>query len=560
MKIGIYGHGLVGKATALLTEGITEMTTYCYDIEPERCLPESTTLKEIADSDLVFICLPTPIKFSGACHTEIVEEAVQLLRNEKSDAHIVIRSTVVPGTCHRLGCHHMPNFTTGEGWKTETQQQENWVIGVNQNVKNVEQFKTMIGELLTQSKANENIANDEKEFMSLEEAEIVKYTRNAFLATKISFFNEIKNYCERVGADYQTVSRVVTQDPRIGTSHSQVPGPDGKMGFAGRGLMKDLMALCISMESVGNAPLVLRPVLGRNARKDRPNENWNKPIKTVPITSEALDRLTISQLRNICEQRKIDTGNCVEKIELREKIIDHDAKLRQEQQEMENLEKERQEQQRQMPSQMPQGRQGHMYNQTQPSFQDQLNTIRARQAQMQGGGGGAGAGAGAGVTFPGQGRPAFPIPGQAPGAFPQAPGAFPQAQTQGAFPQAQTQGALPQAPGAFPQAQGQGAFPQGQAQGAFPQAQGAPQAQTQGAFPTQYPHQFGMGQYGTGYPPPAGGGPVQMNIPQPTQTAPPPQRPGPMSVQNGSRSLNPPQSSQNNGTTIGFNGGVQSSF
>jgi UDPglucose 6-dehydrogenase len=500
MKIGIYGNGVVGKSTALLSQGIDDITTYCYDILPERCIPDTTSLKEIADSDIVFICLPTPIKFSGACHTDIVEEAVKLLRSENSQAHFVIRSTVIPGTCKGLGCHHMPNFVTAENGEQETSNLDNWIIGVNSDLPddNNDAFKSVMEKLLNQAKLHNNITSDTTEYVSLETAEIVKYTRNAFFATKIGFFNEIKSYCDRVGVNYQDVSRLVTQDTRIGATHSQVPGPDGKAGFAGKGLMKDLMAFCISMESVGNSPLILRPVLGRNARRDRPNENWSSPIKTVPINKGALDRLTISQLRNICEQRKINTDNCVEKIELREKIIDQDTKLRQAQQERERLEKEGQKQTAQVQppdlpqqpvpqgrqghmynQQMAQGRQGHMYNQQPSSFQEQLNAIRARQSQSQ---------------IPGQGH------GQIPG---------------------------------------------------------------QGQFPSQYPHQFGFGQYGTGFPPQTGGGPVQMNIPHPSpqQMAPLAQHPGPMSVQNGSRSLYPPQSNVNSGaSSVGFNGGIQSSF
>ena len=62
----------------------TSIETFCYDIDQTKCIPPSTTLKEIAETDIIFICLATPMKFNGACHTDLVEEAIKHLRNENS--------------------------------------------------------------------------------------------------------------------------------------------------------------------------------------------------------------------------------------------------------------------------------------------------------------------------------------------------------------------------------------------------------------------------------------------------------------------------------------------
>ena len=72
---------------------------------------------------------------------------------------------------------------------------------------------------------------------------IAKLFRNAFLATKVTFFNQVYDYCEEHKLDYNTVNSLVAVDKRIGHSHTGVPGNDGLQGFGGRCLPKDCEAL-----------------------------------------------------------------------------------------------------------------------------------------------------------------------------------------------------------------------------------------------------------------------------------------------------------------------------
>jgi UDPglucose 6-dehydrogenase len=72
---------------------------------------------------------------------------------------------------------------------------------------------------------------------------IAKLFRNAFLATKVTFFNQIYDYCKEHGLDYNTVNSLIAVDKRIGHSHTAVPGDDGVQGFGGRCLPKDVEAL-----------------------------------------------------------------------------------------------------------------------------------------------------------------------------------------------------------------------------------------------------------------------------------------------------------------------------
>ena len=74
---------------------------------------------------------------------------------------------------------------------------------------------------------------------------MVKYITNAFLATKVSFSNEMYELCKKLEIDYDKVIEYSKQDVRLGNSHWQVPGPDGDFGFGGHCLPKDLNALIL---------------------------------------------------------------------------------------------------------------------------------------------------------------------------------------------------------------------------------------------------------------------------------------------------------------------------
>jgi UDPglucose 6-dehydrogenase len=96
----------------------------------------------------------------------------------------------------------------------------------------------------------------------LHTAEMIKYTANAFLATKISFANEIAAICERVGADVKAVVAGAGADKRIGSAFL---GPG--LGFGGSCLPKDVNALRRIAEDAAVEPLLLDAVLGVNARQ-----------------------------------------------------------------------------------------------------------------------------------------------------------------------------------------------------------------------------------------------------------------------------------------------------
>jgi len=106
-------------------------------------------------------------------------------------------------------------------------------------------------------------------------AEMVKYTTNTFLSTKVAFANELFQACEALGIDYDKVIEYARYDDRLGTSHWGVPGPDGRFGFGGSCFPKDTNALIARMKELGVKPTVLSAAWEKNLEV-RPEQDWKK--------------------------------------------------------------------------------------------------------------------------------------------------------------------------------------------------------------------------------------------------------------------------------------------
>ena len=102
---------------------------------------------------------------------------------------------------------------------------------------------------------------------------MIKYFTNTFLATKVSFANEMYNLCKKLGLDYDKVVEYSTYDKRLGSSHFNVPGHDNDFGFGGHCLPKDLEALIFLTKKFNTVNNVLCSVKKTND-KLRKNRDW----------------------------------------------------------------------------------------------------------------------------------------------------------------------------------------------------------------------------------------------------------------------------------------------
>jgi UDPglucose 6-dehydrogenase len=276
--IGIIGNGFVGSAVA---HGFSEKNPLIYDINPEA---STHSFDEVSNCKHLFICLPTPMvsQFGGEANTSIVEECLQELDNNAKQV-IILKSTVPVGTTKRLANKyritnlvHCPEFLTAANAKYDFVNADRTVIGSPYfRDGKVEKYSEMAKELF-----EEVFPEIPVHTMSSCESELVKYTANCFLATKVGFFNMIYMLGEKMNLDYTRVLEGVLSDPRIGESHTKVPGPDGDFGFGGTCFPKDINALIKTLEKNGISPNILESVWEDNMNY-RSNWDWAKNESAV---------------------------------------------------------------------------------------------------------------------------------------------------------------------------------------------------------------------------------------------------------------------------------------
>ena len=277
MKIGIVGQGYVGTAIKVGFESYYDLETYDkFSTDKSTCNLSDL----VAECDVIFVCVPTPMNKDGSCHTDIVEEVVSeineiVLETESYPYHIkpivVIKSTVPPGTTDRL---HNKSRGLDIIFNPEFLSEANFI----------EDFKNQTRVILGGTRKGTNLLRQvySKVFPTAHiiktgsiTAEMVKYMTNAYLATKVSFSNEIKQICDKLDIDYDKVIEYATLDERLGKTHLGVPGPDGDLGFGGHCLPKDINALISVAHEFGIVPEVLEAVVETND-KVRKNRDWEK--------------------------------------------------------------------------------------------------------------------------------------------------------------------------------------------------------------------------------------------------------------------------------------------
>ena len=106
-------------------------------------------------------------------------------------------------------------------------------------------------------------------------AEMIKYMNNCFFATKVSFLNEMYQIADACGVDWDMAIEGFVRDGRIGYSHMNVPGPDGKFGFGGSCFPKDIQAMINFAESLDVNPTTMKGAWEKNLDV-RPEEDWKE--------------------------------------------------------------------------------------------------------------------------------------------------------------------------------------------------------------------------------------------------------------------------------------------
>ena len=239
ISVGIIGAGFVGKI----------MKDYYKEAKQYDIVGEHDPLEEVLTQDVIFLAF----NLKDNCRSEESYNAIADYARQAPDNRIfIVKSTFIPHTTDRLQAEfpqhifvYNPEFLTeATAWHDFTKP---WcqILGCPQ------QSLKIVHDILFPILPDAPV----KRVMSPLDAEVLKHATNSYYSTKVIFFNELYDACEKIGADYETVRDILVQDNRIGDSHSVIKH-NGYRGFGGKCLVKDTEAF----EEVSESPLLAKVI------------------------------------------------------------------------------------------------------------------------------------------------------------------------------------------------------------------------------------------------------------------------------------------------------------
>ncbi|MFH0875972.1 MAG: UDP-glucose/GDP-mannose dehydrogenase family protein [archaeon] len=257
------------KIPIIYEEGLKELLA---ESVPSKFNATIDLKKAINESEIAFICVGTPSKKEGSMSLAQLEHVCKeigiVFKNKKDRLTVVVKSTVVPGTCEEIV---IPTIEKYSGKKYPKD------FGAAMNPEFLKEG-TAIADFFNPDRIVIGSSDEESKetlikayksfkcpilFASFKEAEMIKYASNAMLATKISFINEVGNICKKYGINTNKVAEGMGLDKRIGL-HFLRSG----IGFGGSCFPKDVNALVYKATEKGYNPRLLRSVLEVN--RDQP--------------------------------------------------------------------------------------------------------------------------------------------------------------------------------------------------------------------------------------------------------------------------------------------------
>ncbi len=299
IRVGIVGLGFVGLSLSSVLAS-KDSSTIGIDTDKEECKmiasgkppffePElEKTLKEglskkflisddfslLLDCELIFVTVGTPQRDDGSIELGIIKDAIrkisQIIGKSKKSQTVIIKSTVVPGTMKNVilpilekgsrkkagkefGLISNPEFLQESSAIKNTKFPHLIILGGYQT-----QFMRKFGKFLTKIHPNTKIV-----VTNHQTAEMIKYANNSFLATKISFINQLSNICQKIPeVNVDEIAKAIGLDPRIGQQFLNA-GP----GYGGSCLPKDMKALINFSNKVGVKPVLLNAVEEINVKQ-----------------------------------------------------------------------------------------------------------------------------------------------------------------------------------------------------------------------------------------------------------------------------------------------------
>jgi UDPglucose 6-dehydrogenase len=268
MKIGICGFGWVGKSMyQMFPEAVV------YDKEhpvavawmskfTQKQEQRNLTMKDINECDIAVISVPTPNKEDDSLDTSIVEEVVK----ECECPLILIRSTVMPGTCDYLEKKYKKNIVFQPEYLGESvnhpllDEGKNPFMILGGKRENTQKIIEMYQQVY-------NARTTIRQVSALE-AEVIKLSENRAIMFKVAQCQELYDVCEKADIDFNTIREgVYGDDPRFNLWFTFV-FPDNR-GFHSKCIPKDPKGWCAWAESLGYDPIITKTIIKKN-------EDWIK--------------------------------------------------------------------------------------------------------------------------------------------------------------------------------------------------------------------------------------------------------------------------------------------
>lgn len=226
MKFTVIGYGFVGKAVSASLSSRHEV----YAIDPQLYYYEEDYKYKV---DGIIMCLPAPTTEKGWVNHNIIYEYMEKISRLYPDVPVLIKSTITPEFAQQYisgQFTYSPEFLTAADAIEDFKNSKFMVFAgeggsfwaeIFKRVTNVEQIR----------------------YCTPAQASFMKYTINSFLATKVSWLNELKDlYASFEEDQFNVLMDLVHLDTRMGNSHHTIPGPDGKRGWGGACFPKDTTA------------------------------------------------------------------------------------------------------------------------------------------------------------------------------------------------------------------------------------------------------------------------------------------------------------------------------
>ena len=243
MKLGIAGYGYVGQAHEAIFKEYHDIIISD---------PAKKMYGDLRQADAIIVCVATPpMEMSGACDVSNVCDVI----DDAPAIPILIKSTIslegwrlIKDCCVNDNITFSPEFLRAKTWREDALSEKHYYLGGGDT--------GFWSDLFIQARGNVSITPK-----APEELILAKQLRNSFLALKVTFFNQVEDFCDLVDVDAVNVSEIVCADDRIGRSHSFVT-PD--RGYGGHCLPKDVIATYRSAQTNGGRFSLLEEADGYN--------------------------------------------------------------------------------------------------------------------------------------------------------------------------------------------------------------------------------------------------------------------------------------------------------